>query len=174
LCPSLLSFYGREAEKMFIKLLEKIQLTIGLISLSIFFIAIIFQIVSRYLGIAVIWTEEVANYSFIWAVFMGAAVMLNRREHFSFDFLQRKLKGKSKAYLDIFNDTILCLFSIALLIYGIQAVQNFWNYNWASLPMLKMGYVWISIPIMGATMAIYTFTHLINHIKVVIRKEVAE
>jgi TRAP-type transport system small permease protein len=157
-----------------IKLLEKIQLTIGLIALCIFFMAIIFQIASRYLGIAVIWTEEVANYSFIWAVFMGAAVMLNRREHFSFDFLQRKLKGKSKAYLDIFNDTILFLFSIALLIYGVQAVQSFWNYNWASLPMLKMGYVWISIPIMGATMAIYTLAHLFNHIKVVTRREATE
>jgi TRAP-type C4-dicarboxylate transport system permease small subunit len=153
-----------------IKALEKIQLTICVISLSIFFVAIIIQIVTRHLGIAVIWTEEVANYSFIWSVFMGAAVMLNRREHFSFDFLLLKLKGVSKSTLLIVIDTIILLFTIALFYYGIEAVKNFWNYNWASLPAMKMGYVWISIPIMGFTMAVYSLNHLIQNIKELKRK----
>nr|WP_263324660.1 TRAP transporter small permease subunit [Neobacillus sp. Marseille-Q6967] len=148
-----------------IKMLEKIQLTIGVISLSIFFIAIIIQIVTRHLGIPVIWTEEVANYTFIWSVFMGASVMLNRKEHFSFDFLLQKLKGVSKTTLNIVIDTIVLLFAVALFYYGIEAVQNFWNYNWVSLPQLKMGYVWISIPITGLTMAIYSLNHLIISIK---------
>lgn len=148
-----------------IKMLEKIQLTIGVISLSIFFIAIIIQIVTRHLGIPIIWTEEVANYTFIWSVFMGASVMLNRKEHFSFDFLLQKLKGVSKTTLNIVIDTIVLLFAAALFYYGIEAVQNFWNYNWVSLPQLKMGYVWISIPITGLTMAIYSLNHLIISIK---------
>lgn len=148
-----------------IKILEKIQLTIGVISLSIFFIAIIIQIVTRHLGIAVIWTEEVANYSFIWSVFMGAAVMVNKKEHFSFDFLSQKLEGKSKSALMIVIDSIVLLFALALFYYGIEAVKNFWNYNWASLPDMKMGYVWISIPIMGLTMAIYSVSHVINSVK---------
>lgn len=148
-----------------IKMLEKIQITIGVISLSIFFIAIIIQIVTRHLGIPVIWTEEVANYSFIWSVFMGAAVMVNKKEHFSFDFLSQKLKGKSKSSLLIVIDSIVLLFALALFYYGIEAVRTFWNYNWAALPSMKMGYVWISIPIMGITMAIYTINHLINSVK---------
>jgi TRAP-type transport system small permease protein len=152
-----------------IKVLEKIQLTIGVLSLSIFFIAIIIQIVTRHLGIAVIWTEEVANYSFIWSVFMGAAVMLNRKEHFSFDFVLQKLQGVSKTTLLIVIDSIVLLFSVALFYYGIEAVKNFWNYNWASLPSMKMGYVWISIPIMGLTMCIYSLNHLITNFKVLKR-----
>ena len=148
-----------------IKILEKVQLAVGAISLSIFFLAILVQIVTRHLGISVIWTEEVANYSFIWSVFMGAAVMVNKREHFSFDFLALKLEGKSRVILFTVIDSVILLFSIALVYYGIQAVQNFWNYTWASLPDIKMGYVWISIPIMGATMAIYSINHLVNHIK---------
>lgn len=148
-----------------IKILEKIQLTIGVLSLSIFFIVIIIQIITRHLGIPVIWTEEVANYSFIWSVFMGAAVMLNRKEHFSFDFFLQKLKGVSKTTLLIVIDTIVLLFALALFYYGIEAVKNFWNYNWSSLPAMKMGYVWISIPITGLTMAIYSINHLINSFK---------
>ncbi|WP_053360905.1 TRAP transporter small permease [Bacillus sp. FJAT-27251] len=148
-----------------IRALEKIQMTIGVISLSIFLAAILIQIASRHLGIAIIWTEEVAKYSFIWSVFMGAAVMVNRREHFSFDFLSQKLEGKSKATLMTVIDSIVLLFSIALLYYGIVAVQNFWNYNWASIPSMKMGYVWISIPIMGASMALYSANHLAGSVR---------
>jgi TRAP-type C4-dicarboxylate transport system permease small subunit len=159
---------------MFIKYLEKFQLSIGVISLAIFIVAIVIQISSRYMAISIIWTEEVANYSFIWAVFMGASVMVNRREHFSFDFLTKKLKGKSNIYLTIFNDCVLIIFNIAIFYYGLQATQVFWNYNWVALPMMKMGYVWISLPIMGLTMSIYSLTHLAENIKKLRTKEVSE
>ncbi|MBR3118235.1 MAG: TRAP transporter small permease subunit, partial [Oceanobacillus sp.] len=80
--------------KRFVNVLEKVQIITGVTFLCIFFLVIMLQIVTRHLGISVIWTEEVANYSFIWGIFMGAAVMVNRREHFNFDFLIRKLNGK--------------------------------------------------------------------------------
>jgi TRAP-type C4-dicarboxylate transport system permease small subunit len=159
---------------MFIKLLEKFQLIIGIISLSIFFIAIITQVVTRQIGISVIWTVEVANYSFIWAVFMGAAIMVNRKEHFRFDLLSKKLSGKSKTVLNIVTDSILIIFNVAIFYYGIEAVKNFWNYNWVSLPMMKMGYVWISLPIMSITMVIYSLAHLVRDLKELKVREVIE
>jgi TRAP-type transport system small permease protein len=148
-----------------IKKLEKIQLVIGVLSLSTFIVAIMIQIITRHLGIAVIWTEEVANYSFIWSVFMGASVAVNKKDHFSFDLLGKKLEGKKRITLVMVIDSIILLFAFSLLYYGIEVVQNFWNYNWASLPAMKMGYVWISIPIMGLTMCIYSINHLLNSVK---------
>lgn len=159
---------------MFIKKMERIQMAIGAISLCIFFVAIIVQIITRYLKIAVIWTEEVANYSFVWAIFMGAAVMVSRREHFSFDFLTRRFKGKKKASLFLFNDTVIMLFSVTIFYYGLQAMMAFWSYNWVSLPFLKMGFVWISIPIMGLTMFIYTCNHLVQNWKALRNREAME
>jgi TRAP-type transport system small permease protein len=149
----------------FIRALEKAQITAGVLFLSTFFIVIMIQITTRHLGIAVIWTEEVANYSFIWSVFMGAAVMVNRREHFNFDFLQKKLTGTKRIILSIINDLVLITFNIAIFNYGIKVVQQFWDYNWVAIPEMKMGYVWISIPIMSGTMIIYTLSHLIKHFK---------
>lgn len=154
-----------------IKKLEKVQMTLGVIFLSIFFIAILIQIITRYLGVSVIWTEEVANYSFIWAIFMGAAVVVNRREHFSFDFLTQKLFGKKRAGLLLLIDLIVALFAFFITLYGYEAVSTFWNYNWLSLPELKMGYIWIAIPIMGITMLIYSVNHIVSHIKVLTKKE---
>ncbi|WP_235791985.1 TRAP transporter small permease [Virgibacillus salidurans] len=160
--------------KRFVQTLEKAQIVAGMIFLCLFFLVIILQIGTRYLGISVIWTEEVANYSFIWAILMGAAVMVNRREHFNFDYFQRKLKGKRKLSLNIFNDLVLIAFNIAIFLLGIQVVVEFWNYTWSTIPEMKMGYVWIAIPIMAGTMIIYSVVHLMDHIKALKVKEVNE
>lgn len=159
--------------KRFVKALEKVQITAGVVFLCVFFVVIMLQIVTRYMGVSVIWTEEVANYSFIWAIFMGAAVMVNRREHFNFDFFQRKLQGKRRVSLSIFNDLVLIVFNIFIFLLGMQVVVEFWNYTWATIPEMKMGYIWIAIPIMAATMIIYSLSHLMDHMKALKEKEVS-
>ncbi|MFC0560382.1 TRAP transporter small permease [Halalkalibacter alkalisediminis] len=150
---------------MFIRLLEKIQLSIGVIFLVIFFIAILIQVISRYLGISIIWTEEVATNAFIWAVFMGAAVMVNRKDHFNFDLLSKLFKGKKRLTLSIVNDSILLIFCAALFFYSLTALTSFWNYNWVTLPMIKMGYVWLALPVMTMTMVIYLVAHIVGNVK---------
>lgn len=160
--------------KRLVQGLEKVQIALGMLFLCIFFLVIVLQIVTRYLGISVIWTEEVANYSFIWAIFMGAAVMVNRREHFNFDFIHRKLKGKNRVRLSIFNDVVLILFNFFIFLLGIQVVSEFWNYTWAAIPEMKMGYVWVAIPIMAGTMVIYSLSHLVGHAQALMAKEVIE
>lgn len=157
-----------------IKLLEKIQLTIGGLFLATFFITVIIQVITRLIGVTAMWTGEASKYAFIWSVFMGASVMLNRREHFNFDMLLNKLQGKARSTLVLINDLILFLFTLAILIFGIQATQSFWDYTWVSVPAIKMGYVWIAVPIMGGTMAIYTLSHIVNTLKNFGRKEAAE
>ncbi|WP_246206584.1 TRAP transporter small permease [Virgibacillus ihumii] len=149
--------------KRFVQALEKVQITVGIVFLCIFFLVIMLQIITRHMGISLIWTTEVSKYAFIWSIFMGAAVMVNRREHFNFDFLLKNLKGKKKIALSIFNDVILILFNIAIFILGLQVVNEFWNYTWVSIPEMKMGYIWIAIPIMAGTMVIYSLAHLIDH-----------
>src|SRR5690625_3401557 len=110
----------------------------GVFFLCVFFLVVIIQIVTRYMGVSVIWTEEVANYAFMWAVFMGAAVMVNSREHFNFDFIQRKLQGKRRFALGIFNDLVLIIFNVFIFILGIRSEERrvgkecrdrWWRYN---------------------------------------------
>jgi len=165
---------GVIAVKRFVQVLEKAQMAAGVLFLCVFFLVVIIQIVTRYMGVSVIWTEEVANYAFMWAVFMGAAVMVNSREHFNFDFIQRKLQGKRRFALGIFNDLVLIIFNVFIFILGIQIVVEFWNYTWSTIPEMKMGYIWIAIPIMSGTMIIYSLSHLVDHIKALKAKEVSE
>ena len=146
--------------KTIIQSVEKVQIGLGIFFLLVFFLATLLQILTRFMGWSVIWTEELANYSFIWAIFMGAAVMVNRKEHFTFDFLQMKLPRKMKLYLDIFIDVLLLAFNIVLLVYGVVILSHFWHYTWETLPFLKKGYVWLSLPVMSATMLLYSFGHI--------------
>ena len=156
---------------MLTKYIGKAQLVLGVVCLSVFIVAILIQVFARYLAIPVIWTEEVANFSFIWSVFMGASIMVNRKEHFRFTGLTEKLKGRSKLYLDILVNVIVLVFNVLLIYYGALAVQTFWNYTWISLPKLKMGYVWSCIPIMGLTMSIYLVEHIIDDLGKLRRRE---
>lgn len=149
----------------FVKTLEKIQMTIGFIALFIFFIAILIQIVTRYLGWSVLWTEEVSTYSFIWAIFMGASVMVNHKEHFTFDALQHKLSYINRNRLNIFIDGLLIIFNLYILYFGINILNHFWSYRWETVPFMKMGYVWLVIPVMALSMVIYSVHHITDRIK---------
>lgn len=147
-----------------IKTVEKVQITAGIVFLVIFFLSTLLQIITRYLGMSVLWTEELANYTFIWAIFMGAAIMVNHKEHFTFDLLQMKVKGKNKLYLNISIEALLVAFNLLITMYGFQLLQHFWNYTWETVPAFKMGFVWLAVPVMSVTMILYSVNHIVNSI----------
>jgi len=158
--------------KKIIDMIEKIQLIIGGICLTIFFVTVLIQIITRYLEIPVIWTEDVSMYAFIWSIFMGASAMVNEKEHFAFTILSSKLKGNSKICLQIIISTIMLMFTLAMLYYGMQIVEKFWNYSWISIPQFKMGYVWLCLPITGITCSIYLISHIFEGVNSIFKKGV--
>ena len=69
--------------KKAIQILEKVQIGVGAAFLFLFLLTVVVQMLSRYLGIAATWTEDVSMYSFIWAVFMGAGAMVYEKRYFA-------------------------------------------------------------------------------------------
>lgn len=145
----------------------------GTALLAVFFIAILIQIAARYAGIPLLWTEELANYSFIWAVFMGASAMVYHRAHFCFTFFKDSFTGKKGAAYDLFISLAMLCFTIPILYYGVIIVKEFWDYNWISLPMAKMGYTWLCVPITGFTMTMYTIWQIGEDISKIREREAA-
>ncbi|MFT4573419.1 MAG: TRAP-type C4-dicarboxylate transport system permease small subunit, partial [Marinomonas primoryensis] len=94
------------------KFIAKLQITLGVLLLVIFLASTLIQVVTRYLGISVLWTEEVAVNSFIWAMFLGAAVMVRENKHFGFDVLTHYLKGIKRSILVIFQNLIMLIFCL--------------------------------------------------------------
>ena len=151
--------------KKAIEMMQKIQIAIGGFFLCIFLLTVVFQMLSRYLGIAATWTEDVSMYSFIWAVFMGAGAMVYEKRHFAFTSISDMLKdGPAKKVLSIMISLIMLVFAILMAYYGVKVTKQFWNYTWVNIPSFKRGPTWLCLPLCGITSAIYLVYKIIDEV----------
>lgn len=152
--------------KKAIEMLQKIQIAIGGLFLCVFLLTVVFQMLSRYAGVAATWTEDVSMYSFIWAVFMGAGAMVYEKRHFAFTSLSDMMKNKkAKSALAIFISIVMLIFAILMAYYGVLVTKQFWNYTWVNIPQFKRGPTWLCLPICGVTSTIYLVYQIIDEIK---------
>ena len=145
--------------------IAKVQLIFGASCLVIFVFATLIQVLSRYLGISMLWTEEVAVNAFIWAMFLGSAVMVREKQHFSFGVLSDKLTGVKKSLLVIVQNIIMLVFCVLCSIYSIEITDVFWNSKWITIPEFKQGYVWLALPITFITSSIYLLENTFDELK---------
>ena len=113
--------------KKAIEWMQKIQIAVGGFFLCIFLLTVVFQMLSRYIGIAATWTEDVSMYSFIWAVFMGAGAMVYEKRHFAFTSVSDMLKNeKIKSVLAIIISLVMLVFAVlmACLLYTSDAADE--------------------------------------------------
>jgi len=159
--------------KKIIGAVYKIQIAAGGLFLLIFLLTVVYQMLSRYAGVAATWTEDVSMYSFIWAVFMGAGAMVYEKRHFAFTSLNDMMKNvKFKTLLSIVISIIMLIFSILMIYYGWKVTKQFWNYTWVNIPKFKRGPTWLCLPICGATSAFYLVTQIAADIKLFVKGEV--
>lgn len=148
----------------FVNALSRGQIVLGTVLLIGFFVAVTLQIASRYIGVSLMWTEEVAQYAFIWAAFMGGSAMVHRNQHFVFSSFRDRVSGKGKIYYDIVVIAVMLIFVGVMAVIGWYPVMRFWHHRWISIPSFTMGYVWLCIPITGVTCSLYLFHHIVLEI----------
>lgn len=88
------------------------------ITLSYMVIAILLQIIGRYLpnDMDISWTEESARFAQLWMVFFGAGIAMQRNLHVGVDVLTGVLKGTSRKIL-----VVLCgIFAVVFLLVAIK------------------------------------------------------
>lgn len=72
------------------------------------------QVISRYLfGLPLVWVEEVATYSFIWATFVGAALGLKYDRHVKIETFVSRLPPRGAAVLRL----VVAVLILALLLW---------------------------------------------------------
>lgn len=151
--------------KKAIAMLQKIQIAVGGFFLCVFLVTVVYQMLSRYLGIAATWTEDVSMYSFIWAVFMGAGAMVYEKRHFAFTSISDMMKNeKVKSVLAIIIAVLMLFFAVLMAYYGYKVTRQFWNYTWVNIPAFKRGPTWLCLPICGVTSAIYLVNEIVEEI----------
>ncbi|SDL29577.1 TRAP transporter small permease [Natronincola ferrireducens] len=143
--------------------LEKLFLFKGAILLSIFVIVVFMEVITRnYLKISVRWASEVALFCFVWSVFLGSAVAVRKRCHYVVEIFPPKFK-KINAVLDIVG-------SVAM--FGVIYIMVVNGYTFTKLGLLRystalslpQAYFYVSIPLSGIAMALFTTEVLIEDI----------
>ena len=130
-------------------------------------IAVTAQVIFRY-GVqsSLTWSEEVARYSFIWAIFLGTSVAARRGQHIAIDALANLLPPALRRWLRLAN-LLLCIAFFALFSYvSVLLVHNAIPQKSSSLE-ISIAWVYASA-VIGSVL---TIVHLVN---AALRQEVPE
>ncbi len=92
---------------------------------------------------SVIWTEEVARYSLVWLVMLGASGAMARGDHMSIDFLVPRLPTPIKSLAEIVRTAVQVTVLILLIWLGAKNVAGTWSMKTMALGIPK------AIPLMA-------------------------
>lgn len=89
-------------------------------------VVVTFQVLGRYVPFIPrpLWTEEVSRLLLAWMVFLGAAVVLRRSEHFVIDLLPRRVEERFGRALQLVVLVLVVAVSVALLVGGVLMAQG--------------------------------------------------
>lgn len=112
-------------------------------------------------------TEELAGFLLIWIGLLGASYALYTKAHLGIDVLTYKLRGKKKQVAEIIIFVIVGLFAFFVMVYGgTRLVQLTFSLKQVSAAMeIKMGYVYLVIPLSGILMIYFCIGFILDAIK---------
>lgn len=153
-----------------LKVIEKIELTIGIALLATLSIFIVIQILLRYiLGKPLVWVEELCTYAFIWTAFVGASYALKHLRHIRVSSLIDMLSPKTKDYINIFVYICIIFFLVFITPFAYQQVRVESSMYTQTLPIRISRKYFYSLPLLCSCLSmlitsIYFFLERVNTI----------
>lgn len=79
----------------------------------------VLQVIYRYvLNDALTWSEELARWLFVWAVFLGMAVIAGQRRHMRIEFLEGRVSPSTRRVFDYFAQIVVAAACVAMAVHG--------------------------------------------------------
>ena len=159
------------------KLLDKTLELLVTVSMAVLVLDVVWQVFTRYvLKNPSSWTEELATFLMIWVGMLGASVALNRGAHLGIDYFVSKLSPRKGLFVSLFVFAVTALFSLLVLVVGgIELVIRILAPQQVSPALgLKMGYVYLAIPISGFFLVFYSVELFVETLVALIRGKVIE
>jgi TRAP-type C4-dicarboxylate transport system permease small subunit len=109
----------------------------------VFCCAVIIQDVARrfIINYSAAWSQETAQYAFIYLGWIGAAYAVKERAHIRFDILQNKLPEKLHGYIFIAGEIATIIFAIIAFRYSMHTISVLWQFGGAT-PVLRVSKIW--------------------------------
>ncbi|MFZ4453252.1 TRAP transporter small permease [Salibacterium aidingense] len=121
----------------------------------------VLQIFSRFFGFPMSWPNEAMRFLFIWFVMLGSGYALREKKHIVVDFIGGALSVNTMKVIDLIMHVIILAFVLVLIIYGFQVVEVT-SLQTSSVLRISMGYVFLSIPVGGLLMFLYTLLNIVD------------
>lgn len=139
-----------------------------IVLMSALVLDVLWQVISRYImSSPSSYTDELANYLFVWVGLLGAAYVAGKREHLAIDLLLQRSSAKRKYKLEIIISVLVVLFAIIVMIIGgswLVYSRFFLAVKSAALG-LPLGFVYLVLPISGLLISYFEIDHTYNMIK---------
>jgi len=118
-------------------------------------IVIAIQIVLKWFGLPLAWTEETARYIFIWSIYIGASYAVKKQSHLKVELVTLFVKEKGQFVLDTISDIGFLIFAVVISYFGWQVVYDvaFVHVQLAPATKLNMGWAYASFAF-GCTLII--------------------
>jgi TRAP-type C4-dicarboxylate transport system permease small subunit len=94
-------------KKILLFLLDVVELYIPMLAFLTIFACFMIQIVSRYFFVPLMWPEELALLSFLWAALLGALYAKRQESLISFTLIYDKMSDRGKAIMRIAGNILL-------------------------------------------------------------------
>lgn len=151
--------------KKLIKILDKVLEVILSIMVVLMVFGCVWQIFTRFiLRDPSDWTEEFVKYVLIWTTMLGVPYAYGKDKHISIGFVTGTFTPKGTAMDKIFNEILILLISVVIMIVGgIMVTANAAGQVSAAL-QIPMQVYYSGVPVCGVLMVLYSIPRLMDHI----------
>jgi len=133
--------------------------------MSLMVLTVTWQVVSRFiLKAPSSYTEELARFLLIWIGLLGASYALRTKAHLGIDILPKYLSGsKQKLLLGFIYLLVMAFAFFVMVVGGFRLVDLTFTLDQTSAAMgIRMGYVYLVLPVSGVIMMFYSLVALLE------------
>lgn len=120
------------------------------------------------------WSEELTLTCMIYMAFIGASLAVRKKTHIRMTSLDRYMPVKLVQAIEIFDDLLVLIFSLMMVIEGFPYAINAGKAVYVSLPALSRFWLYAPVPFAGVAMSIFQLEGLVKDVRVFLAKEAKE
>lgn len=136
-----------------------------IIAVVLLVLDVVWGVFTRYvMGEQAKWTEELARFLLVWVSLLGGAVAFGIKAHLGVDYFVGKFDPDVRKLLALFTHGVVLFFAAAVFVYGGGRVVSDALAMEQMTPALglKMGHVYLALPIAGLFMMLFTIENLVE------------
>ncbi len=136
-----------------------------MILLPVMSVLVFSQVIARFLGIPLAWSEELSTFCFSWLTYFGAAVVFRNGEHVAVMSAVDAIKNdKIQKFIIVLGNVFVLIFLWWAAYLSSTLVAQFYRNDLRSINIefLKMSYVFLQVPVSYFIFGSFTLEKIIS------------